>query len=63
MHVVKIIIINGIMLNDMDPVWLAKQVLQLFMAAVVSIVSRHGLRNEVHFNSCTFAGKNMEHFN
>ena len=34
------------MLHDADPVWLAIQVLQLFMAAVSQFVSRHGLKIE-----------------
>ena len=28
---------------DIDPIWLVKQVLQLYMAAVIDIISRHGL--------------------
>ena len=30
------------------PIWLVKQVVQPYTAAVVGIVSRHGLRIEVH---------------
>ena len=52
----RLLITSGMMWSDMDPIWLVKQVLQLFMAAVVIIVNRCGLsmilcyRNQV--NKC-----------
>ena len=40
--------------HDMNPIWLVKQVLQLYMAAVVSIVSRCEFIIEIH---CTNKSK------
>ena len=44
----RLVITNGMMRRDMNPIWVVKQVLQLCMAAIVGIISRHGLNIEAH---------------
>ena len=42
----RLAITSGVMWHDMDPIQLVKEVVQLCMAAIVSIVSRCGLTIE-----------------
>ena len=39
----RLLITSGMMLHDMEPIWLVKQVLHMYMATVVVIVNGHGL--------------------
>ena len=44
----RLVINSGVMWCDMDLIWLVNKFYSFYMAAMISIVSRHGLRIEVH---------------
>ena len=44
----RLLLTSGVMWHDMNFIWLVEQTLQVFMAAVISIVSRYGLINDPH---------------
>ena len=47
----KLLITRSVMWHDMNSIWLVKQALYLYMAVVISIVSRHGLTIEVLYRN------------
>ena len=50
----RLLITSGVIWHDIKPIWLIKQVLQVYMATIVGIISRCGLKIEViHWNQPT----------
>ena len=47
----RLLLTSGMMWHNMDTILLVKQVVQLYMAFVVSIYSRYGLRIEIHYRN------------
>ena len=53
----RLLINSGMMWHDMDPMWLVNKLYSFCMAAIVSIISRHGLTIETRHRKQPNKGK------